>query len=87
MAKFSFCDTKQENDWVYTPNQGALRCVPPAPPSRVLLGMLLLWHRFDNGAAVTTYCMARVQGVRCELDVVRRNPVALVQSAVNSSCH
>jgi hypothetical protein len=37
MAKFSFCDT----DWVYTPNQvytpsqGALRCVPPAPLSRL----------------------------------------------------
>jgi hypothetical protein len=28
-----FATQKQENDWVYTPNQGALRCVPPLPPS------------------------------------------------------
>jgi hypothetical protein len=35
MAKFPFCDTKQENDWVYTPNQGALHCVPPVPLSRL----------------------------------------------------
>ena len=30
-----FATQKQENDWVYTPNQGALRCVPPAPLSRL----------------------------------------------------
>ena len=24
-----------KNDWVYTPNRGALRCVPPAPLSRL----------------------------------------------------
>jgi hypothetical protein len=57
MANFSFCDTETENDWVYTPNQGALRCVPPAPLSRLagyalavlrhqeLLGMVCYGHR------------------------------------------
>ena len=30
-----FATQKQENDWVYTPNQGALRCAPPAPLSRL----------------------------------------------------
>ena len=30
-----FATQKQENGWVYTPNQGALRCVPPAPLSRL----------------------------------------------------
>jgi hypothetical protein len=30
-----FATQKQENDWANTPNQGALRCVPPAPLSRL----------------------------------------------------
>ena len=30
-----FATQKQENDWVYTPNQGALRCAPPGPLSRL----------------------------------------------------
>jgi hypothetical protein len=40
-----FATQKQENDWVYTPNQGALRCVPPVPLSRLAgyaLAVLLL---------------------------------------------
>jgi hypothetical protein len=37
-----FATQKQENDWAITPNQGALRCVPPAPPYRASPGVLLL---------------------------------------------
>jgi hypothetical protein len=51
MAKFSFCDTKQENDWVYTPNQGACAVSPLPPPNRVLLGMLLLCGCVIHGDA------------------------------------
>jgi hypothetical protein len=38
-----FATQKQENDWVYTPNQGALRCVRPAPLSRLAGYALAVW--------------------------------------------
>jgi hypothetical protein len=52
-----FATQKQENDWVYTPNQGALRCAPPAPLSR-LAGYALAvnrtrgWMRLGLGLAL-----------------------------------
>jgi hypothetical protein len=33
--KFLFLRQKQENDWAKSPNEGALRCVTPAPLSRL----------------------------------------------------
>jgi hypothetical protein len=56
MANSLFATQKQENDWVYTPNQGALRCVPPAPLSR-LAGYALAvdrnWYIDEVGDAIS----------------------------------